>query len=355
MYWSSVFLLPKAVIKMIEGKMREFLWTGATGVGHAKVAWVQVCRSKEEGGLGIRSIIHMNQALMLKHVWRILQEDPQSIWVSWVLRHRLRKQTIWTHNSASVPWYWKKIIKVSGLIKHGLDYRVGDGCKFRLWNDLWHPRGPLIHSFPRGPAITGLSSDSLLREVLLDGQWRWPSETDFDVQEIIAALPLIHQHQSDEIHWKVGKFTTSAVLSFIQPSSSRVSWHLLLGGKFHIPRHDFILWLAILEHLSTMDRSWVQCPNSSCILCGGQHVETHSHSFFECTYSKRCMDILQRLVRFQWVHNGWQRSVMWATRRWRGNHLLNSASRAVFAATVILSGVSVITEGFQPCHLQQNL
>ncbi|KAL0445598.1 UNVERIFIED_CONTAM: hypothetical protein Slati_1687700 [Sesamum latifolium] len=76
MYWSSIFILPKAIIKVVEKKMRTFLWKGSSGSGYAKVSWVQVCMPKEEGGLGIRRVLHMNQALMLKHVWRILQEDP---------------------------------------------------------------------------------------------------------------------------------------------------------------------------------------------------------------------------------------------------------------------------------------
>ncbi|KAL0444983.1 UNVERIFIED_CONTAM: hypothetical protein Slati_2221000 [Sesamum latifolium] len=166
--------------------MERVLWNRL-----CKVSWVKVCKSKEEGGLGIRRVLHMNQALMLKHVWRILQEDPRSIWVAWVLRHRLRNQTIWTYDSSSTSWCWKKLVKISALLKEGLEYRVGDGSKFRLWTDLWHPRGPLIHSFPRGPTITGLPSDSLLMTVMQQGQWRWPSETDFDIQEIIAELPPI--------------------------------------------------------------------------------------------------------------------------------------------------------------------
>ncbi|KAL0277983.1 UNVERIFIED_CONTAM: hypothetical protein Sradi_7307400 [Sesamum radiatum] len=89
-----------------------------------------------------------------------------------------------------------------------MEYRVGDGCKFTLWTDLWHPRGPLIHSYPRGPSITGLPADSKLAVVVQDGQWKWPAEYDFDIQEIIAALPPIHQHQSDMIQWRTGKFTT---------------------------------------------------------------------------------------------------------------------------------------------------
>ncbi|KAL0294970.1 UNVERIFIED_CONTAM: hypothetical protein Sradi_6858100 [Sesamum radiatum] len=243
-YWSSVFILPKSIIKVIEQYMRTFLWKGASGSGLVNVSWDQVCKPKEEGGLGIRRVLHMNQALILRHVWRILQEDPNSIWVAWVLRYMLRNHTIWTVNTASASWCWKKLVKVSWLLREGLDYRVGDGCKFRLWTDLWHPEGPLIHKFPRGPTITGLPADSRLILVIHQGQWCWPSQTDFDIQQIMAELPSIYSQRHDEISWKP-------------------------GGKFCLSRHVFILWLAILERLSTMDRIWAASTGQGCVLCGG--------------------------------------------------------------------------------------
>ncbi|KAL0367282.1 UNVERIFIED_CONTAM: hypothetical protein Sradi_3618300 [Sesamum radiatum] len=39
---------------------------GSSGFGHAKVSWAQVCKTTEEGGLGIRSVLLMNQALMFE-------------------------------------------------------------------------------------------------------------------------------------------------------------------------------------------------------------------------------------------------------------------------------------------------
>ncbi|KAL0287140.1 UNVERIFIED_CONTAM: hypothetical protein Sradi_7131400 [Sesamum radiatum] len=198
-YWASVFILPISDLKVIEERMRGFLWQGASGRGVAKVSWEQVCRPKKEGGLGLRRVLHMNQALIFKQIWRLLQEDQSSIWVAWALRHRLRNQTLWTVKVSTAPWCWKKLVKLSSLIKPGLVYRVGDGNKFKLWLDLWHERGPLIATFPRGPSITGLPADSLLREVLQQNRWVWPSATDFDINDIVSSLPATHPGESDSI------------------------------------------------------------------------------------------------------------------------------------------------------------
>ncbi|KAL0402138.1 UNVERIFIED_CONTAM: hypothetical protein Slati_4243700 [Sesamum latifolium] len=160
MYWSSVFLLPKSIIKVLEQQMRSFLWKGSSGLGLVKVSWEQV---------------------------------------SWVLRYRLRNQPIWTVNATSASWSWRKLVKASNLLKEGLDYRVGDGYKFRVWMDLWHPSSPLIHKFPRGSTITGLPADSRLMTVIHQGQWCWPSAADFDIQRIMAELPAMHPQQPDEI------------------------------------------------------------------------------------------------------------------------------------------------------------
>ncbi|KAL0295057.1 UNVERIFIED_CONTAM: hypothetical protein Sradi_6855500 [Sesamum radiatum] len=333
LHWASVFLLPKSIIKGIEQLMRSFLWKGNTGSGLVKVSWAQVCKPKEEGGLGIQKLSHMNIALLMKHVWRILQEDQTSIWVSWVLRYRLRNQPIWTVNISSASWSWRKLVKASFLLKEGLEYRVGDGHKFRLWTDLWHPRGPLIHHFPRGPTITGLPVESHLQAVIHQGHWCWPSASDFDIQRIMEELPPIFYQQTDCILWKPGKFNTQSVLKFLQPSSPRVGWYQLMGGKFGLPRHEFILWLAILERLSTLDRIW-PLPTINSVLCGGQQRETHDHLFFHCSYTRCCLDILKCRTRFCWPNRSWQVDILWAARRWRGRHFLNQASCALLASLV---------------------
>ncbi|KAL0285171.1 UNVERIFIED_CONTAM: hypothetical protein Scaly_2826500 [Sesamum calycinum] len=194
MYWASAFILPKGILQILEKKMRRFLWHGS---GNAKVAWEQICKPKQEGGLGIRSLMITNQALMLKQLWRLIQNDGTSIWVEWIQRHRLRQSTIWTFNGATGSWGWKKLLKLRPLLQRGVIYKVGDGSSFSLWQDVWHERGPLCLTFPRGPVITGLPLSSPLSSVLQRNQWSWPASTDADIAEIISQLPPTqHQQQT---------------------------------------------------------------------------------------------------------------------------------------------------------------
>ncbi|KAL0287710.1 UNVERIFIED_CONTAM: putative ribonuclease H protein [Sesamum radiatum] len=272
MYWASAFIIPKGVLKILEKKMRKFLWCGSAGSGNAKVAWERICKPKEEGGLGLHSLITTNQALMLKQLWRIIQNDGTSIWVDWIQHYRLRQSTIWTFNGALGSWGWRKMLNLRPLLQRGVIYKL--------------------------PPINATAADTI--------SWRSSS----------------------------GKYSFQAAVSLIQTTTPHVFWHGLLQGKFKIPRHGFILWLAILEKLSTMDKPWVPSAENGCVLCGGLFDETHDHLFFKCWYSKRCLTILKRQIKFQWPYIDWQRGLMWASTRWRGNHLINMAFRATLAALV---------------------
>ncbi|KAL0444893.1 UNVERIFIED_CONTAM: putative ribonuclease H protein [Sesamum latifolium] len=95
-YWAMAFILPSGVLKTIEARMKKFLWQGGHNSGAAKVAWVDVCKSLEEGGQGIRRLQPLNRALMSKHFWDIIQCNESSIWVMWITNRYLRHCSVWT-------------------------------------------------------------------------------------------------------------------------------------------------------------------------------------------------------------------------------------------------------------------
>ena len=58
----------KEIIKL----QRKFLWGwGTKGRKIAWCSWENICKPKEEGGLGIRRIDLFNKALLTKRIWRM--------------------------------------------------------------------------------------------------------------------------------------------------------------------------------------------------------------------------------------------------------------------------------------------
>ncbi|PNY07585.1 ribonuclease H [Trifolium pratense] len=63
----------KAIIRL----QRNFLW-GTSVSGRSKIPWVSwrdVCRSKKDGGLGVKNLKLFNLSLLAKWRWRLLEED----------------------------------------------------------------------------------------------------------------------------------------------------------------------------------------------------------------------------------------------------------------------------------------
>ena len=72
-FWSAAFRLFSQCIKEVEQLCSDFLWSGpnlkTTG---AKVSWRDVCKEKDEGGLGIRVLKEVNTVCGLQLIWRLL-------------------------------------------------------------------------------------------------------------------------------------------------------------------------------------------------------------------------------------------------------------------------------------------
>jgi hypothetical protein len=77
----SNILFSKKFIAKLTAIIRNFCWIGVREESNSKSlclrAWKDICTPKNEGGLGIRNLQAMNQALILMAAWRIA-EQPEN-------------------------------------------------------------------------------------------------------------------------------------------------------------------------------------------------------------------------------------------------------------------------------------
>ncbi|KAL2239613.1 UNVERIFIED_CONTAM: hypothetical protein Sindi_0602500 [Sesamum indicum] len=290
-------------------------YAGSGNSGYAKVAWTEVCRPTEEGGQGLRDIATLNRALMTNKLCEVIKCERTSIWVDWLYHDRLLNTSIWAVRDDRGSWRWRKLLRLRPFLRPMVDYQIGDGHGFYLWQDPWHPLGPLIDRFPRAPLLLGVDFSTKLSTIIDEGAWQWPPFTDSECLEILHTLPHIHGGE-DRIIWRFqsGKPTTQALIRLFDPPGPKVGWVSLLSGSCKIPRHTFILWMAILGKLPTTDKTWLS-HLGDCVLCDVGATETHSHIFFQCRFSRRCLSEVRRLVHFSWPNRDWTTDIEWASRK----------------------------------------
>ena len=79
----------------------------------AWVSWKNICKPKEEGGLGIRDIRNFNTALLAKWRWRYISKE-KGRW-----KEYLDSKYDLKYNITQIPlklqsWWWRDLRKVCG-------------------------------------------------------------------------------------------------------------------------------------------------------------------------------------------------------------------------------------------------
>jgi len=80
------------------------------------------------------------------------------------------------------------------------------------------------------------------------------------------------------------KLFSAKAYEYLRTKGTPVFWANVVWESWCLPRHSFILWLALLKRLRTKDKLYFVDIDVSCVFCQ-DHEESHSHLFFACRWT----------------------------------------------------------------------
>ena len=97
--------------------------------------------------------------------------------------------------------------------------------------------------------------------------------------------------------WKDGDggFSANAYDHF-RVKGRAIRWDKVVWESWSLPKHSFVLWLAVLGKLRTKDRLHFIPSDLNCVFCN-QEPESHCHLFFQCPWTSSFWGSIAR-----WLH-----------------------------------------------------
>ncbi|XP_056688575.1 uncharacterized protein [Spinacia oleracea] len=137
--------------------------------------------------------------------------------------------------------------------------------------------------------------------------------------------------------WPNGQsYSISQVYKKLLPEVVPPYWSTFIWTRSVVPKHRFILWLAMLKRLPTCARLFhIGISDSdACVICGNA-AETQDHIFGSCTYAIGCFSAVMQWLQIpyrtvgldtlcRWIRNGYKAS------QWRKHVLLVAVAATVY-------------------------
>jgi hypothetical protein len=137
-YTMSCFKLPCSLYKRIQSALTRFWWDSSMDKKKmCWISWLNLTKSKGEGGLGFRDLQCFNDALLAKQSWRILTK-PQCLLARTLLgKYCHSTPFLDCKPPATISHGWRSICIGRDLLKRKLGKVIGCGKQTSLWQEPW--------------------------------------------------------------------------------------------------------------------------------------------------------------------------------------------------------------------------
>jgi hypothetical protein len=340
-YFLSLFTIPISVVRRIEKLQRDFLW-GDMGdeVKHHLVGWDKVCTPKEVGGLGVRSLILTNKALLGKWLWRFGMEGDH-LWRRVLMAKFGSDLGGWRTKPIRGPHgcgLWKGIMSGWEDYFQHVEFVVGQGTRVSFWKDKWCGDTSLMVLFPTLFTCSS-NRDATIAEVLSSPnsrgvrEWNVTFERDFndwEVDVVAEFFQFLHSHMvpnaapSDELRWKQckdGVFTSRSYhYALIDRRGVRFPWKSIWRVKAP-PRVAFFVWTATWGRILTCDnlmrRGYTMAGWCCMCCCDGETVD---HLLLHCSAGQKLWNYVFLTFRVHWVLPRKVADLLFGWHNWFGKH-----------------------------------
>ncbi|GKC68404.1 RNA-directed DNA polymerase, eukaryota, reverse transcriptase zinc-binding domain protein [Tanacetum coccineum] len=180
-------------------------------------------------------------------------------------------------------------------------------------------------------------------DIVENGVCVWPEEWTRKYPDLaMNSRVMINNGKEDETVWrsksgKEDKFSIRRAYQDLCDNVDDVKWHKIIWFSQNIPKHSFILWMAIQNKLITQDkiRKWGSSDMMACPLCR-KDMDSHHHLFFQCEYAASFWSKVQAKVGMLNANLGWSELVGKFSDMYCGNSIDSIIRRLSLAACVYL-------------------
>ncbi|KAF7844182.1 ribonuclease H [Senna tora] len=294
-YPLSCMQFPKDKCRKIESLMSNFFWgyNGNTPRMHMQ-NWNDLCKSKETGGLALCNVSAFNEALLAKHMWRIMTNNSS------LALSTLSSKYFNSDGNLIVPsnssWRWKAISKSKDVIFSHLQWQIGDGTSIKTNHQVWWPMlrdQQLISSVADLIQHNNIWNSSLLNRVY-----------DPNTVAVIARIPLSVTGVRDKLVWTGASDGTyrvkdayNHIVAKSLPQNSPITpgingvhnsafWKAI--WKLKLPfRIIMFLWRVLNNNLSACSvlKNHHMSLEDVCLACG-ENGESLNHIFLHCPFAR---------------------------------------------------------------------